>query len=96
MSDIHYIQIDHLCAHYEVEVAFFESLNDFGLIQLVTVQEQPCIPEESLHDLEKMLRLHRELDINFEGIDTIFHLLNRIETLQQELEAVKGRLRLYE
>ncbi|MFA7273873.1 MAG: chaperone modulator CbpM [Crocinitomicaceae bacterium] len=96
MSDIHYIQIHQLCAHYEVEVAFFDSLNDYGLIELITIEEQPCIPEESLHDLEKMLRLHRELDINFEGIDTIFHLLNRIETLQEELEAVKGRLGLYE
>jgi chaperone modulatory protein CbpM len=66
------------------------------LIELVTISEQPCIPEESLHDLEKMLRLHRELDINFEGIDTIFHLLRKVEDLQAELSKVKGRLGLYE
>ena len=43
-----------------------------------------------------MLRLHRELDINIEGIDTIDHLLQRMDNLQKEVISLKNRIRLYE
>jgi hypothetical protein len=40
--------------------------------------------------------MHHELDINIEGIDTIFNLLKKIETLQEELIITKNKLKLYE
>jgi hypothetical protein len=46
--------------------------------------------------IEKMIRMHHELDINIEGIDTIFNLLKKIETLQEELIITKNKLRVYE
>jgi hypothetical protein len=66
------------------------------LIELITVKKQACIDEAYLSDLEKILRLNKELDINFEGIDAIFHLLKRVEELQEELKVAKVRLSLYE
>jgi hypothetical protein len=96
MSEIRTIEIAQLCKHYEVEISFFTGLSDIGLIEVITVEERPCIAEERIAEVEKMLRLHRDLDINFEGIDTIFNLLNRIDSLQNELDSVKSRLRLFE
>lgn len=96
MSTINYIEINQLCNHYELEVTFFQKLNEYGLIELEVVGELTCIDEEQLENLEKMLRLHRDLEINIEGIDTILHLLKRIDTLQNELLVTKSRLRLFE
>jgi hypothetical protein len=43
-----------------------------------------------------MIRMHQELDVNIEGIDVVFNLLQKIDGLQNELTALKNRLRLYE
>ena len=43
-----------------------------------------------------MIRLHYDLDINLEGIETIFHLLERIETLQHEMHELRKKIGLYE
>ena len=40
--------------------------------------------------------MHQELDVNIEGIDVVFNLLQKIDDLQNELISVKNRLRLYE
>ena len=50
----------------------------------------------SFSNLEKFIRLYYELDINLEGIETITHLLQRINSLQDEIIILKNRLRLYE
>jgi hypothetical protein len=49
-----------------------------------------------LQKLEKMVRLHHDLDINIAGIEAIAHLLERLEYLQDEMRTLKNRLRLYE
>jgi len=36
------------------------------------------------------------MDINLEGIETVTHLLQRINLLQNEIIVLKNRLRLYE
>ncbi|MBK6338750.1 MAG: hypothetical protein IPN93_15995 [Bacteroidetes bacterium] len=43
-----------------------------------------------------MIRIHYELNINLEGIDAIFHLLNRIENLELELLTVKNKLQAFD
>lgn len=91
-----FIYIDTLSSHYEIEISFFHDLDKTGLIEIHIVNEKPCIHQDRISDLEKMLRLHQELKLNFEGIDVVFNLLNKISGLQEELAAVKNRLRLYE
>jgi len=46
--------------------------------------------------LEKFIRFHYEMDINIEGIETISHLLQRVNELQQEIVALKNKVGLYE
>jgi hypothetical protein len=90
------ILIDELCVHYKLELSFFDDLDNNGLIEIQVFEQQKFIHQDSISDLEKMIRLHHELHINLEGIDTIFNLLKRIGTLQDELISTKNRLRLYE
>jgi hypothetical protein len=59
---------------------------------LVRENEEVYVLEAEVTDLEKVLRLQKELDINLEGIDVIFNLLGKVESLHTELTLAKQRL----
>lgn len=90
------LPVELLCTHYNIEVSFITSLTEFGLIEITKVEETNYLYKTQIKDLEKLIRLHYELDINMEGIDAISHLLRRVDNLHEELTALKNRLRLYE
>ncbi len=90
------IPIPLLCAYYEVELSFFTNLSDMGLFEIKTIETNKYIDSDAVYEIEKMVRMHQELDVNIEGIDIVFNLLQKIDMLQNELTALKNRLRLYE
>lgn len=96
MSTETYIPIETLCTYYKVEQSFFQGLNDYGLIEITTIKKLPSIHEKQIKDLESIVRLHQDLQINFEGIDTVLNLLDKIHDLQNELRAAKNKLRIFE
>jgi hypothetical protein len=67
-----------------------------GLIQIQIIAEKQFIHQDQISDLEKIIRLHNELNMNLEGIDVVFNLLKKEKALRDELNALKNRLRLYE
>ncbi len=84
------------CVNHNIEISFISSLYESGLIEITTIEEIIYIPEIQLPELEKMVVLYYDLDINVEGIETIEHLLERINTMQDKITSLKNRLRLYE
>ena len=90
------IRIDELCVHYEVEHTFFTHLSEAGLIEITIVGNTHYIHPELVGEVEKMLRLHHDLQLNIEGIDVVLNLLQKIDSLNAELIATRNRLRLYE
>ncbi|WP_269223148.1 MULTISPECIES: chaperone modulator CbpM [Flavobacterium] len=90
------ILLQKVSAHYQVELSFFNHLHDLGLIEIEIMEQSPYIHENQMHNLERMIRLHNELEVNPEGIDVIFNLLQKIDHLQKELIATHNRLRLFE
>ena len=84
------------CRHHHIEITFVHSLQEYGLIEAQAADEDLLLSPEQLEALEKLVRLHFDLHINLEGIDAIYHLLNRVEDLQQEVLSLKARLRLHE
>ena len=96
MNSEHLILASEFCAGHHIEVSFIESLAQHGLVNITTMEEQLAIPDTQLPSLEKMVRFHYELDINVEGIESIIHLLERIELLQQEMLNLQRKIALYE
>jgi Zn-dependent alcohol dehydrogenase len=90
------IALDEFCANHSIEISFITSLQRTGLVEIKTIKESVFIDADQLRDLEKMVRLFYELDINLEGIETITYLLQRINSLQNEIIELKNRLRFYE
>ncbi len=80
------------CAHYNVEYSFIHSLQQFGLIKVTHIQEDGFIPASELSKLEKLVRLHYEMDINLEGIEAITYLLEKVEQMQDEICTLRNRL----
>jgi hypothetical protein len=91
-----YISVHHLCELYQAKVSFFRELNDEGLLEIVTLEDSLYLHKDTLHEVDKIIRIHRELNVNIEGVDVVLNLLNRMEQLQAELNRVQSRLRLYE
>jgi hypothetical protein len=44
-----------------------------------------------MQKLEKFVRLHYDLDINLEGIETINYLLEKIEKMQREILELRNK-----
>ena len=96
MQTSNLIAIDEFCAKHDVELSFITSLQQTGLIEITTIEMAWFIHIEQLKELEKFIRLYYELDINLEGIETINHLLDRINIMQNELIMLRNKLGIYE
>ncbi len=90
------ILAEELCTRYKIQLSFINTLQQFGLIEITSIEETFYIPKSELQKLEQFIRLHYDLDINLEGIEAITHLLNRVTGLQSEITRLKNRLSLYE
>ena len=96
MQTEYLVAVDEFCAGHNIEISFISSLQQNGLIEITTIGETGFIDADQLPQLEKFVRFYYELDINFEGIETISHMLDRIRSMQEEIVALRNRLRLYE
>ncbi len=96
MQTPHLISADDFCTYHKVEYTFINSLEQMGLIEITTIEQNRFIDTEKLLELEKFVRLHYELDINLEGIEAITYLLQKVKSLQEEINSLKNRLYLYE
>ena len=86
------LTINQFCEIYDVPSDFIKSLNKYELIEIIYIENNPCISEEQVVQIEKFMRLHYDLNINFEGLDVVNNLLNQINSLQQEIKMLKNKL----
>ena len=96
MENTEMIMLDEFCASHQVEVSFIHSLEETGLIETVAVNQALYIASDDLPKLERITRLHQDLNINPEGIDAVNHLLRHIEEMKQEIVQLRNRIRFYE
>ena len=96
MQEVTLIPATEFCTHHRIEVSLLHSLHEYGLVEIERRDEEIFIPANQLGELEKLLRLHSELDINLEGLDVIHHLLDKMNQMHNELTSIKNRLQFYE
>jgi chaperone modulatory protein CbpM len=90
------VPVQEFCVSHELEISFIYALQQYGLVSITTIEETIYLPISQLEQAEQIARLHNELGINFEGIDAIRHLLERVQEMQQEIRALRNKLSLYE
>jgi hypothetical protein len=96
MQTEYLVAVDEFCASHNIEISFISSLQQNGLIEITTIEQTGFIVVDQLPKVEKYIRLHYDLNINLEGIETIAHMLERISSLHNEITELNNRLRLYE
>ncbi len=79
------------CNSYHISMQTIYTFREYGLIDLVEIEQEEYIDSLKLARLEQLVRLHTELNINPEGLDAISNLLDRIEQLQEEVQALRNR-----
>jgi chaperone modulatory protein CbpM len=89
------VPANEFCVHHNLELSFIRSLSEHGLIETVVEEGHIFLRVSELGRLEKIVRLHFELDINLEGIETIAHLLERMEGMQRQIAQLNNRLKAY-
>lgn len=90
------ISIQQFCSQYEIPITFVNALHEYELIEIIVAKNNNYLKATEIHKIEKMMRMHYDLDINLEGIHVIDNLLQKLEDLQNQVTTLNNRLRLYE
>jgi hypothetical protein len=90
------ISIQEFCTLYKVPETFIISLYEYELIEITTSENTQCVRVTQIKNIEKLIRFHFELDINLEGIHAISNLLDKVETLQDEIKNLNNKINFYE
>ena len=96
METTHLISIQQFCTHYNVPKTFINALHEYDLVEITITDNENYIKTNQLNDIEKMMRLHYDLEINLEGIDAIYNLLKQVEDLQNQVVTLRNKLNIYE
>lgn len=86
------VPAEEFCIYHNIEYSFINSLESSGLLSITSVGQSSYIPANEIQKLEKFVRLHYDLEINLEGIETINHLLEKIEEMQREILQLKSKI----
>ena len=96
MQNENLIPAEICCTHYNIDLSFIQTLDQYGFIHVVSAEQTQFIDAEELQTLEKFIRMHYELDINMQGIEAINFLLERVQNMQDEIAYLKSKLNVYE
>lgn len=96
MQSVEFIAAGEFCAFHHVELSFINGLHESGLIAMTIRDGAVMLASEDLPAIEKFVRWHYELAINFEGIEALAHLLRKVDDLQEENRLLRNRLRSYD
>lgn len=93
MENSRLISIREFCRNYGVEHTFILELREFGLIE---IEEEEFLHRKLLPKVEKIIRFQNDLNINLEGIDVIFDLLEKVHERDKQIRKLQNRLKIYE
>lgn len=96
MNNQQLIPIDIICTNLHIETSFIGSLQEYGLVEITTVNQVSFVAPEEVANIEQLARFRYEMDINLEGIEAISHILQKVRSMQNEITSLKNRLRFYD
>ncbi len=86
------ISREELVRIYNVEITFFDSLEQAGLLSPITENEQKYLLYEDLQAFERFMNWHYDLEVNLPGLEVIQHLLQKMEELRSDNVRLHRRL----
>ena len=86
------ISRDDLVKIYNIEVTFFDSLVDSGLLHVETENETHYLIYDELPAFERLANWHYDLEVNLPGLEVIHHMLGKMEELTRINRELKQKL----
>lgn len=90
------ILVEAFCVCHNVEFSFINALQETGLVEITTKENVAYMPASNVKEAEQFVRLHNDLELNPEGIETVFHLLEKLKEKEEEIVRLQNKLRFYE
>ena len=90
------ITVEAYCTYHHAEPEFIDALERGGLLTITIMDDNRFIDYDQLQQLESYTRWYYDMEINIPGIDAINNLLDKIKHMQQEIEALKHQLAVYQ
>ena len=78
------ISREELVKIYDIEISFFDSLEESGLVKTLRDNEVKYLLYEELPAFEMFTNWHYDLEINLPGLEVIHGLLKKLEKLQTD------------
>ncbi len=91
-----FIRLSEFCKGHALEESFLYELHEIELIEIAEVDQQPVISAAELDRIERLVRLHQDLEIGPQGLMAVDHLLTRMEQLREEVLELRRRLNRWE
>lgn len=86
------ISREELVKIYNIEITFFDSLEESGLLKTETENEIKYLLYEELPAFERFANWHYDLDVNIPGIEMIQNLIDKLEKAQSENRTLLQKL----
>ena len=96
MDSENYIQIELYCKQTETPLKFIDDLLEFDMIEVQRIEDKIYVQPHYIVEIERVYRLREDLGINMEGIDTLNHMLQKMNRLEREVKLLRDRLTIYE
>lgn len=90
------VAVAEFCEKHGIEAAFIVHLRENGFVEVIQDRDVLYLKVEHIPRVEKIVRMHFDLNINLEGIEVISNLLERIEAQQREITLLRNALRRWE
>lgn len=91
-----YILVDYFCEVTNTNPEFLKQLYEHDLIKHIEYNKAPALLQNELPVIERMLRLHYDLNVNIEGLQVINHMREKMIGMQNELLQLKRKLKRFE
>ncbi|WP_339925276.1 chaperone modulator CbpM [uncultured Cyclobacterium sp.] len=91
LSEDH-VSLDQFCRSCNIEMTFVYSLAAQDMCEIIVIEEKEYVLQDDLRLLERLSRLHYEMEINLEGLYAIVHLQEKIERLKEEVKSLSRNL----
>lgn len=96
MELTNYINITSFCQYHRIETQVIFTFREMGLVEVVESESEFFLEEEKLGQLERMVRLYKDLQLSPNGVEVVMGLLEKVEKLQQDNQELKKRLKRWE
>lgn len=89
------IALHTFCVSNNIPESFIEQLSTYELIEVIEIDSVKQIKTTELEKVQRLMRLHYDLNVNLEGIDIINNLLDRIQSLEETIRVLENENAFY-